>query len=95
MILNLNNRKLAAALLCTLGIHSALANAQPENGKRHAGPPQEAITACAGSQEGDACSFSGRNSEQVQGSCFTPPQDSGELACKPQGGRHPKPEQNE
>src|SRR5262245_42774625 len=70
---------LAAALVAT----SSHANDQhgPRNG--HRGPPQVAIDACASLSEGDACSFTGRNDETVDGTCFAPPDH--ELACKPEG----------
>jgi hypothetical protein len=51
------------------------------NGRR--GPPQVAIDACESLTAGDACSFTGRNDEQMSGACFAP-QDR-ELACKPEG----------
>ncbi len=47
------------------------------------GPPQVAFDACASSTEGDTCSFSGRNDEQLSGTCFLP--HGRELVCRPDG----------
>ena len=47
------------------------------------GPPPQAIEACASLTEGDACSFTGRNDEELTGVCFAP--SDRELACKPEG----------
>lgn len=57
-----------------------LANERPE-GRR--GPPPEAIEACENLNEGDACSFSGRDNSEMSGVCFAP--SDRELACKPEG----------
>lgn len=54
------------------------------NGRR--GPPQVAIDACGSLSAGDACSFTGRNGEQLSGTCFAP--KDRELACKPEGHEH-------
>ena len=89
MPVTMNRRNVAATLLCVLTLHSALAAAQPENGKRR-GPPPEAIAACADASQGDSCSFTGRQGEDLQGSCITPPRASDELACLPQGMRPPE-----
>jgi hypothetical protein len=51
------------------------------NGRR--GPPQVAIDACDSLSAGDACSFTGRNNEQMSGTCFAP--QGRDLACKPEG----------
>ena len=51
------------------------------NGRR--GPPQEALEACASGSAGDACSFTGRNNQQMSGTCFAPQEKK--LACKPAG----------
>jgi hypothetical protein len=61
------------------------AAADDSNGQRNGrrGPPQEALDACSAMTAGDACSFTGRNDEQMSGICFAP-QDKG-LACKPEG----------
>lgn len=48
------------------------------------GPPPEAFSACENSSVGDACSFSGRNDNEVSGSCR---QHNGQLACAPSMGR--------
>jgi hypothetical protein len=47
------------------------------------GPPPQAIEACANLSEGDACTFDGRNDEELTGVCFAP--SEAELACKPEG----------
>lgn|SRR5437868_15421137 len=58
-------------------------NQRPPEGKRQ--PPQVAIDACKNLTEGATCQFTGRNSEQVSGTCALPPPDSGNttLACRP------------
>lgn len=40
---------------------------------QHPGPPPAAIDACKGKDNGAACTFVGRQGEQLSGSCFTPP----------------------
>lgn len=57
--------------------------AQREPGK---GPPPEALDACRGKSNGAACYFSGRQNEALSGSCFTPPDASGQPACRPDRG---------
>lgn len=42
-------------------------------GGHHQGPPPEAIAACKGKPSNAACSFKGRQGEQLSGQCFTPP----------------------
>ena len=81
-------KSIACALALLTFITVDTANAQPggEDGKRR-GPPPEAIEACADKSEGDSCGFSGRRGEDLDGICFVPPDDQGELACKPEGGR--------
>lgn len=54
-------------------------------------PPPEAIEACEGADSGDACSFSGREGEEVSGTCFAP-EDDLPLACKPDHPPPPPPE---
>ncbi len=49
-------------------------------------PPQAALDACAALQANDACSFSGRNNNTVNGTCETP-RNSSQLVCEPAGGR--------
>ena len=84
---------IANALVASLFVPSAFADC----GNR-SGPPPEAIESCAALAEGDACSFSGRNDEQVNGVCFAP--KGAELACKPddhsdRGGQHGKQKSNQ
>ena len=56
---------------------------QPQQGSRQ-GPPQQALDACTGSAQGDACSFTQPNGNTINGSCITPP-NLDVLACAPQG----------
>ncbi len=59
---------------------------------QHRGPPQEALTACSGLNEGSACGFT-FNGKNLTGQCRKGP--NGEAAaCFPEGGRHhgPPPE---
>lgn len=46
------------------------------------GPPPEALSACEGSNEGNSCSFTGRNGEALSGSCRS---HGDQLACAPSG----------
>lgn len=55
-------------------------------GGPHGGPPPEALDACANLAEGDACSFTGRRDETVEGICIMPPNDEEALVCAPEGG---------
>jgi hypothetical protein len=48
------------------------------------GPPPQALAACASSNAGDACSFTGRRGERA-GSCWAP--EGKPLACKPSNAR--------
>jgi len=79
---------IAIVTLCLLGVSTAWAQEQgkrgPERGRE--GPPPEAIEACEGQSEGDACSFQTPHGE-LEGTCRTPPrQDT--LACVPKD--HPE-----
>ncbi len=49
--------------------------------RRHR-PPAEAIEACAGADEGNACSFLGRRGEDLTGICEL---RGGGLVCRPDG----------
>jgi hypothetical protein len=63
--------------------NSAMAERGGEgNKKQRRGPPAEAIEACSNLNEGDVCQFSGRRGD-ASGTCFLPPKDGSELACKP------------
>ncbi|HUN94147.1 MAG TPA: hypothetical protein VMU33_18995 [Burkholderiaceae bacterium] len=62
------------------------------DGRRHRGPPPEAIAACQGKAAGDACSFTNRRNETRTGTCFAPPAPPASasgtmpqppLACRP------------
>ena len=68
---------------------AAAAHAEPDESgygqQRHArrGPPPQALEACEALVEGDACAFTGRNDEQLNGTCFSPRDEI--LACRPEG----------
>lgn len=77
------NGKLIFIALMMAGC-AAQVGAQTNEGRRgpdgpRNGPPPEAIAACQDKAAGDSCSFSGRQKEQVSGTCFSPPAD------RPQG----------
>ncbi len=55
---------------------------------RPKGPPPEAIEACQNAEQGDACSFEGRDGV-LQGTCFSPREDL-PLACRPDNARPPR-----
>jgi len=87
-----SKHKVATAFsLLLIGLVS-LSCAAPGMRDRPTGPPPEAVEACASLSEGDACSFTGRRRDNVQGTCFVPPEDEAGLACRPEGGRPPRPE---
>jgi hypothetical protein len=48
-------------------------------------PPREALEACSSKAKNDGCSFSGRDSQTVEGVCSSP-DDKAPLACMPAGG---------
>jgi hypothetical protein len=81
--MKLHHFVIAGALLTSLFVNSGYAeNTQGQrNGQR--GPPQVALDACSSLSEGAACSFTGRNSEELSGTCFAPSET--ELTCKPEG----------
>lgn len=53
--------------------------AQPPQG----GPPQEALDACDGQDDGSLCAFTGRRGETLEGTCRAP--QGRALACVPAG----------
>ena len=59
--------------------------ARPDRGGPH-GPPPEAIESSANLTEGDACSFTGRRNDTVEGTCIVLTSGDEELACAPEGG---------
>ncbi len=77
-----------------LGMGGASAADAPPGPGRHA-PPQEAIEACNGLQEGTACTVTFGDGRQLSGTCRTGPQGSA-AACAPNGpppgGFRPPPE---
>ncbi|HSC69100.1 MAG TPA: hypothetical protein VLC79_15510 [Cellvibrio sp.] len=75
---------------------------RPPRDEHHSGPPEEALLACKGLTQNDACSFAGFNDELIHGVCSTPPHQTDEttLACKPEhlDGQHsmePPPDREE
>jgi hypothetical protein len=62
----------------------------------HHAPPQAAFDACAKSKQGDTCSFTGRNSKKLDGTCQTPRASTGSgsaaasaaLVCRPSHHMH-------
>ena len=56
-------------------------------GARRQGPPQEALLACARKERGRDCQINTPHGHQLNGICDQVP--TGELACKPEGGRRP------
>jgi hypothetical protein len=52
---------------------------QPHHG---AMPPKESMQACEGKKSGVACSFTGRQGEKIEGTCFAPDSEK-PLGCKP------------
>ena len=59
-------------------------SASQGNRARHAGPPPEAMEACAGAAESDACAFISPRGDEINGTCEYLPGD--EFACLPEGG---------
>ncbi len=51
--------------------------------RRH--PPTEAVQACEGLRQDDACSFEARDGDELVGSCFVPEDapDDAPIACRP------------
>ena len=47
------------------------------------GPPPEAVEACDGKASGDACSFTGRRGENLEGVCGIGRGGGTQLACRP------------
>jgi len=46
-------------------------------------PPQEAIEACDGKASGDACAFTGRRGENLEGTCGIGRGGGTQVACRP------------
>ncbi|MFW2403926.1 MAG: hypothetical protein ACN4GT_04095 [Gammaproteobacteria bacterium] len=82
------------AMLALVGATAAYAESNDsgygQQRQARRGPPPQALEACEALIEGDACSFTGRNDEVLNGTCFSPREDI--LACRPEGhegrGRH-------
>jgi len=76
-----------ALIACAIGAGSATAaNERGGDGERggRRGPPPEALQACVGASQGQACSFAGRQGETVTGTCEIP--RANELVCFREGG---------
>lgn len=78
--------KIFTALFFASMVSASLSCAAPGGGGRPHGPPPEAIEACADLSEGDACSFTGRRDDVIEGTCIVPRSEKEELACAPEGG---------
>ena len=83
-------KRISCALFVATLLFSILASAEPgetdgdqRRGKRR-GPPAVALDACSESAEQDACSFEGRNGDQLTGICEVKRE---QLACVPEGHR--------
>ena len=83
----MRNRTLATLLLCAIWIPGFAQEDGERRGERR-GPPPEALEACTAAVEGDACSFTGRRGEDLQGMCAVTREES--LACRPEGVRPPQ-----
>ncbi len=88
MLATLSKSKILTAWFIAAMLSASLSYAQPGGHGRPQGPPPEAIEACSGLAEGDACSFSGPRGN-VEGTCIVPPRDEETLACAPEGGPPP------
>ncbi len=75
--------------LCLAGTAVAQDGPPTQDGD-HPRPPREAIEACGGLIDGDACSFDSPHGA-VDGSCWAPSEDL-PLACKPEGMEGPPPQ---
>jgi len=49
----------------------------------HRGPPPEAVEACDGKANGDECSFTGRDGEDLEGVCGIGIGGGAQIACRP------------
>lgn len=78
--------KLASVSLLACLLYTSLSCAAPNDRGRPQGPPPEAIDACSNLAEGDACSFTGRRDDTLEGTCMSPPEGGDGLACAPAGG---------
>lgn len=78
--------KAATALFSVLLVSTSVSCAAPGDRGRPQGPPPEAIEACSGLSEGDACSFSGRRDDVVEGLCMVSRRGDEGLVCTPEGG---------
>lgn len=78
--------KIFAALFFVSMVYSSQSCAAPGGRDRPHGPPPEAIEACTDLSEGEACSFTGRRNDKVEGTCIVPQSGKEELACAPEGG---------
>ena len=88
--------RFALTLACLAGVVAAGSSfAQsggqggPGGGDKPHGPPPEAIAACKGKSADAGCSFTGREGNNLTGTCFAPPAREGNGAGKSGGGERP------
>lgn len=74
-----------AAPSATLGVAASASSfgEAPPGRHRGDGPPAEALEACTDIDVGEACSFTGRRGDSLSGTCTATPDDSGQVACRP------------
>jgi len=53
-----------------------------QQGRRHHGPPPEALAACKSATSGQECSFTSPHGDQISGTC-TSREEGKPLACRP------------
>lgn len=82
--MKINTRSiLSLSALFAAGLYAATAHAHADMPT----PPQEAVQACSGKAENDACNFTGKHNEAITGTCHKGPDGKGVLACAPAGGK--------
>lgn len=79
--INKKGFKLNKLILVILALSATLSFA---NGPERGTPPEEAITACVGQDNGAACSMSTPRGDSITGTCMNTP-DKKYFACKPEG----------
>lgn len=70
-----------SAIVFVLMLSSACASNRASPFREHRTPPAEALQACSAAEVSEACSFEGREGENVEGTCQT--LEGEQLACKP------------
>lgn len=86
MLLTHSKSIIFTAIFIASMISASLSYAEPGGRGRPQGPPPEAIEACSGLSEGDACSFTGRRDDVVEGTCMVSRRGDEGLVCAPEGG---------